>query len=176
MDATPQIHQEAQIRSYGARKLTPGTHKLQVRARDAAFNYSAPIEAQIVVPRMVTLPGGAATKAAAGLELPGGSVVAVDKDGKAALLLESGAVDELDPGTRYTVGGKAEGTRRTNLGSGIALAMRELSEAVRTPIGAGDEVSVPAVMETLIRDRAVDVVRTRTSRGSVSVKVKNASR
>ncbi len=40
-----------------------------------------------------------------------------------------------------------------------SVAMRELSDAVRTPIGAGDEVSVPAVMETLIRDRAVDVVR-----------------
>jgi L-alanine-DL-glutamate epimerase-like enolase superfamily enzyme len=39
------------------------------------------------------------------------------------------------------------------------VLMRQLAEGVRTPIAAGDEVSVPAVMETLIRDRAVDVVR-----------------
>lgn len=39
------------------------------------------------------------------------------------------------------------------------VAMRQLTDATRTPIAAGDEVSVPAVMETLIADRAVDVVR-----------------
>ncbi len=39
------------------------------------------------------------------------------------------------------------------------IPMRLLSEAVTTPIAAGDEVSVPAVMETLITERAVDVVR-----------------
>ncbi len=58
VDAVPQVQADAQIRSYRARKLTPGTHRLQVTARDAAFNYSAPAEVQIVVPRMVTLPGG----------------------------------------------------------------------------------------------------------------------
>ena len=37
--------------------------------------------------------------------------------------------------------------------------MKALTEAVRTPVAAGDEVSVPSVIETLITDRAVDVVR-----------------
>ena len=38
-------------------------------------------------------------------------------------------------------------------------SMKALTDAVRTPVAAGDEVSVPSVMETLIHDRAVDVVR-----------------
>ena len=38
-------------------------------------------------------------------------------------------------------------------------SMRALSEAVRTPIAAGDEVTVRETMEALIAERAVDVVR-----------------
>jgi len=38
-------------------------------------------------------------------------------------------------------------------------AMRELSDAVRTPIAAGDEVTVRETMEALIEERAVDLVR-----------------
>lgn len=37
--------------------------------------------------------------------------------------------------------------------------MRALTEAVATPIAAGDEVSVPGTMERLIDERALDVVR-----------------
>lgn len=63
VDATPQVYQDGQIRTYDTRKLSPGTHRLQVRARDAAFNYSAPAEVRIVVPRMVTVPGGVRLRA-----------------------------------------------------------------------------------------------------------------
>lgn len=38
-------------------------------------------------------------------------------------------------------------------------SIRALSEAVETPIAAGDEVSVAATMERLIAERAVDIVR-----------------
>ena len=38
-------------------------------------------------------------------------------------------------------------------------SIRALADAVRTPIGAGDEVSVRATMDTLIAERAVDLVR-----------------
>lgn len=38
-------------------------------------------------------------------------------------------------------------------------SIRALANAVRTPIGAGDEVSVQAVMDLLIAERAVDLVR-----------------
>jgi len=38
-------------------------------------------------------------------------------------------------------------------------AIRALSEAVETPIAAGDEVSVVATMERLIAERAVDILR-----------------
>ena len=58
VDVAPQAYAETQITAYNGRKLSPGTYRLRVWARDAAFNYSAPAEAQIIVPRMVTLPGG----------------------------------------------------------------------------------------------------------------------
>lgn len=38
-------------------------------------------------------------------------------------------------------------------------SIKALSDAVTTPIAVGDEVSVPATMERLINERAVDVVR-----------------
>lgn len=38
-------------------------------------------------------------------------------------------------------------------------AIRALADAVRTPIGAGDEVSVRSTMDALITERAVDLVR-----------------
>lgn len=38
-------------------------------------------------------------------------------------------------------------------------SIRALSEAVDTPIGVGDEVSVPSVVERLVSERAVDLVR-----------------
>jgi len=57
-DVMPQGHSNGQI-SYRDRQLTSGTHLLRVWARDAAFNYSAPVELELVVPRMMRLPGGA---------------------------------------------------------------------------------------------------------------------
>ena len=81
----------------------------------------------------VTLPGGGAAKAASGLDLPDGSVVALEQGAKASVLLESGAVDQLAAGGRYTVGSKAAGSKRTDLGSGIAMAMRELSASGEGP-------------------------------------------
>jgi hypothetical protein len=81
----------------------------------------------------VKLAGGEAAKAVPGLELPDGSTVAVEKGGKASVLLEGGAVDEIASGSRYTVGPKAEGEKRTELGGGIAVAMRELAASGSGP-------------------------------------------
>lgn len=67
-----------------------------------------------------------------GMELPNGTVVEV-KEGAVSLLLESGAVDELPSKTTYTVGAGAEKGKRTDLGSGITLAMRELSSSGQGP-------------------------------------------
>jgi|GEM_PF-1307956 hypothetical protein len=75
----------------------------------------------------VTLPGKKSAPAVVGTELPDGSVVDVGKKAKASVMLESGAIDEIASGTKYKVGAKTKGTKRTDLGSGMALAMRELA-------------------------------------------------
>ncbi len=75
----------------------------------------------------VTIPGKKAVSARVGLEIPDGSVVNVGKSGKASVMLDSGSVDQIAAGSSYTVGAKAKGVTRTELGSGIALAMNELA-------------------------------------------------
>lgn len=70
--------------------------------------------------------------ARSGLELPDGSVVVVKK-GSASVLLESGAVDEVVQGMRYTVGSEKASGRRTDLGHGITLAMKELAASGEGP-------------------------------------------
>ncbi len=81
----------------------------------------------------VTIPGKSSAEATPGLELPDGSVIVVDKDGKASVLLESGAVDEIASGTKYTVGSTKAVKKRTDFGSGITLAMRELAASGEGP-------------------------------------------
>ena len=63
VDAEPQVHKEPLITGYSEVKLPPGSHTLRVQARDAAFNYSAPVEARFFVPRFVPLPGGLRARA-----------------------------------------------------------------------------------------------------------------
>ena len=75
---------------------------------------------------------GKAMRAESGMELPDGSVVDV-KSGSASILLESGAMDQLSAGSKYTVGSKSSAGKRTDLGSGIALAMRELAASGEGP-------------------------------------------
>lgn len=58
LENAPRVHTAPQITAYGNLTLAPGTYVLQVMARDAAFNYSRPVELSITVPRMVLLPGG----------------------------------------------------------------------------------------------------------------------
>lgn len=67
-----------------------------------------------------------------GLELPDGSTVRV-KEGSAQVLLESGAMDEVGSGSSYTVGQKKPSDNRTEMGSGITLAMRELAASDEGP-------------------------------------------
>jgi hypothetical protein len=81
----------------------------------------------------VALPGGKSAPLQAGISLPDGSVVKVESGGKAAVLLESGAMDTVTAGTSYTVGAKVEKAQRTELGSGIAIAMRELVATGEAP-------------------------------------------
>ena len=63
VDAAPQAHDEALITAYAGRKLAPGVYNLSVQTRDASFNYSPPAEVQIVVPSLVTFPGGVRLRA-----------------------------------------------------------------------------------------------------------------
>jgi len=63
-DAMLQVHSSGQI-SYRDWQLESGTHLLRVWARDAAFNYSPPVEIKLVAPRMVRLPGGSTVVAQA---------------------------------------------------------------------------------------------------------------
>ena len=63
VDAEPQVHKEPLITGYSDVKLPPGSHTLRVQARDAAFNYSAPVEARFFVPRFLPLPGGLRARA-----------------------------------------------------------------------------------------------------------------
>ncbi len=58
VDATPQVHTDAQITTYNGRSLAAGTYILRVTARDAALNYSQSAEVNIVIPQLVRLPGG----------------------------------------------------------------------------------------------------------------------
>ncbi len=58
LEAAPRVHTTPQIIAYSNLALAPGTYVLQVMARDAAFNYSRPVELSITVPKMVLLPGG----------------------------------------------------------------------------------------------------------------------
>jgi len=67
-----------------------------------------------------------------GMELPDGSSVDVTSGG-AQVLLESGAMDRVAAGTKYTVGGKSKASSSTDLGSGITIAMRELAASGDAP-------------------------------------------
>lgn len=81
----------------------------------------------------VTLPGGAPQPGRIGLELPDGSSVSVRSDGAASVMLESGAIDDIPQGEAYKVGSEAKGAKRIELGSGLAVAMRELAAAGKDP-------------------------------------------
>lgn len=80
----------------------------------------------------VILPGKEVERAKVGMELPDGSIVNVT-DGGASVLLESGTLDEIASKTTYTVGVKSDEGKRTDLGGGIALAMRELAATGEGP-------------------------------------------
>ncbi len=80
----------------------------------------------------VILPGKEVEQARIGMELPEGSIVNVT-DGGASVLLESGTLDEIASKTTYTVGAKSDEGGRTDLGGGIALAMRELAASGEGP-------------------------------------------
>lgn len=81
----------------------------------------------------VTIPGKSSSKATSGLELPDGSIIDVGESAKASVLLESGAVDEIASGTKYIVGSTKAVKKRTDFGSGITLAMRELAASSEGP-------------------------------------------
>lgn len=81
----------------------------------------------------VTLPGKKSAPANVGTELPDGSVVDVRGGGQASVMLESGAIDEIPAGTKYKVGTKPKEARRSDLGRGMALAMRELAASGEEP-------------------------------------------
>jgi len=75
---------------------------------------------------------GRAESAKPGLELPDGSTVET-KEGSAQVLLESGAMDGIPANTKYTVGSSASSGSRTDLGGGIALAMKEIAATGEGP-------------------------------------------
>ncbi len=57
VDAEPQVHKEPLITGYSEVKLPPGSHTLRVQARDAAFNYSAPVETRSSCRGLCPCPG-----------------------------------------------------------------------------------------------------------------------
>lgn len=78
VDAVPRVHTDTQVTDYRDIRLTAGKHVLQVIARDAAFNYSEPVEYTLIVPKLVRLPGGALVRSDAFYLLLGiGGFVAV---------------------------------------------------------------------------------------------------
>lgn len=68
-----------------------------------------------------------------GQELPDGAVITVAAGGAAAVMLESGAVDQLAAGQAYTVGKEAPAAKRTSLAGGVAIAFRELAGSGEGP-------------------------------------------
>ena len=81
----------------------------------------------------VTHAGGRRVVATVGLELADGSIVTVGDGGKASLLAESGALEEVAAGSTYTVGKGGGAAKSTNLGRGIALAMKEITASGEGP-------------------------------------------
>lgn len=96
-----------------------------ITVSQAAFSSAVLIDAKGDV--KVAAPGQPALAATSGMELVNGSTVAVGAGASASVLLESGAMDQIPPGGSYRVGEATGGGNRTNLGSGITLAMRELA-------------------------------------------------
>lgn len=86
------------------------------------------------------LPGGKVESAKVGLELPDGSVVDVAEGGKASIMYESGAMDQLNSAGSYTVGKSQQNAKRDNVGGGIAVAMKEL-------MGSGSDPSVHGMIK-----------------------------
>jgi len=81
----------------------------------------------------VAAPGGSQVAAASGMELVDKSTITVSAGGSASVLLENGTIDQITAGSTYTVGQATPGGKRTNMGGGIALAMRELKSSGEGP-------------------------------------------
>jgi len=76
--------------------------------------------------------GKSETKARIGVELADGAVVIAGDKSAASILSESGSLDEIAAGQSYTVG-KPLAAKSTSLGSGIAVAMKEVSAGGKGP-------------------------------------------
>lgn len=77
IDSAPRVEWDGLITSYQGLELAPGAYQLRVRVRDASFNYSAPADLKIVVPRMLTLPGGKKVRATSFYTLLGLAILAL---------------------------------------------------------------------------------------------------
>lgn len=88
----------------------------------------------------VKLPDASAPKVQAGMELPDGSVLSVAAEGRASVLLQSGALREVAAGEEFTVGAAAAKSGGREIGRGIAVAMGELS-------GSGPEPTVHGMVK-----------------------------
>lgn len=71
-----------------------------------------------------------------GLELVNGSVIKTGLKASASVLLDDGTMDEIPQNTEYTVGANQSG-KKTVLGSGITVAMKELASKGEGPTIAG---------------------------------------
>lgn len=80
----------------------------------------------------VKTPDGQAAPVKVGMELVDGSTVTAAAGGSASVLMDSGAMDEVSAGATYKVG-QAPSGKRTDLGGGVALAMRELTQQGEGP-------------------------------------------
>lgn len=101
-------------------------------APSAAFASGVLVDARGKVE--VRTKGGMPITGAVGLELPEGAVVTVAAGASAAVMLESGAIDQIGAGQSYTVGKEAPvEKKRTNLPAGVAVALRELAGSGEGP-------------------------------------------
>lgn len=76
--------------------------------------------------------GNKEARAIIGAELADGAIVVAGKNARAAVLCESGSLDEVSGGRSYTVGVPSKG-KSTSLGAGITIAMKEIAAGGKGP-------------------------------------------
>ncbi len=75
----------------------------------------------------VKTPDGKTKSGVVGQELAVGTTVAVGANASAAVMDASGTISQIDAGGSFTVGAKSAKAKKTDLGEGIGMALREMA-------------------------------------------------